>query len=140
MEAKVNINEIIKDVLTRARVKKGQRFGFGGLLTRFLRGHKIEKDVVDYRPRYDLKTKDLKGLHGPMIYISERHARINNMLSDLYGMQMFQLRMNKVTKEQLHQLNMEYPLSEQSKTLCRVRPIFEEPLDDDDDITDEEQA
>ncbi|MCD9645789.1 hypothetical protein HAX54_034990 [Datura stramonium] len=47
-------NEIIKDVLRRARVKKGQRFSFGCLLTRFLRGYQIEEVLVDYRPRNDL--------------------------------------------------------------------------------------
>ncbi|MCD9638493.1 hypothetical protein HAX54_022493 [Datura stramonium] len=41
------------------------------------------------------------------------------------------LRMNRVTEEQLQQLNMDYPLSEHSRALCRVGPRFEEPLDDD---------
>ncbi|MCD7458501.1 hypothetical protein HAX54_038410, partial [Datura stramonium] len=42
-----------QDVLRRTRVKKGQRFIFWGLLTRFLRGYQIEEEEVDYRPRYD---------------------------------------------------------------------------------------
>ncbi|MCD7464337.1 hypothetical protein HAX54_052531 [Datura stramonium] len=59
---------IIKNVLKRARVKKGQSFGFGGLLTQFLCGHQIEEEEADYRPIVghgfedsiddDLATKD----------------------------------------------------------------------------------
>ncbi|MCD7471826.1 hypothetical protein HAX54_012547 [Datura stramonium] len=97
-EQEVNVGVIIKDVLRRARVKKGQRFSFGGLLTRFLRGHQIDKEVVDYRSR-----------------------------------------MNGETEEQLQQLNMDYPLSKHSRSLCRVGPGFEKPLDYDDAI-DEEHA
>ncbi|MCD7460540.1 hypothetical protein HAX54_043731 [Datura stramonium] len=103
----INVEEIIKYVLRRERVKKGQRFGFGSLLTQFFRSHQIEEEVVDYRPMYDLKgidvtkTKDPEGIHGPFLSIGERHVRLNNMLSHLYGMQMLQLRMNGVTEEQL---------------------------------------
>ncbi|MCD7464338.1 hypothetical protein HAX54_052532 [Datura stramonium] len=95
------------NVLKRARVKKGQSFGFGGLMTRFMCGHQIEEEEVDYRPVYDprdievTKTKEPEGIHGPILYINEHNARIDNMLSHIYGMQMLQLRMNGVTEEQL---------------------------------------
>ncbi|MCD9642045.1 hypothetical protein HAX54_028635 [Datura stramonium] len=56
----VNVGVIIKDVLRRERVKKGERFSFGGLLTRFLRGNQINKEMVDYRPRYDPHRIDVK--------------------------------------------------------------------------------
>ncbi|MCD7455115.1 hypothetical protein HAX54_027019 [Datura stramonium] len=108
-------------------------------------GIKIEEEVVDYRPRYDpkgidvTKTKDPEGIHGPLISISEHHTRFDNMLIHLYNMQMLQLGMNGVKEEQLQQLNMDYPLSEHSRALCRFRPGFDEPLDDDD-ATDKEQA
>ncbi|MCD9644031.1 hypothetical protein HAX54_032001 [Datura stramonium] len=39
------------------------------------------------------------------------------------------LRMSGVTEEQLQQLNMDYPLSEHSRTLYRVGPSFEDPID-----------
>ncbi|MCD7468478.1 hypothetical protein HAX54_006725 [Datura stramonium] len=113
----INVEAIIKDVLRRARVKNGQRFGFGGLLTRFLKGHQIEEKVVYFRPRYDPKridvtnTADPEVIHGPVLSI----------------------------KEQLQKLNMEYPLSEHSVALCRVEPGFDELLDDDD-ATEEEQV
>ncbi|MCD9560239.1 hypothetical protein HAX54_018743 [Datura stramonium] len=42
-------------------------------------------------------------------------------------------------KEHLHQLNMDYPLSEHLRSLYRVGLGFEESFDDDD-ATDEEQA
>ncbi|MCE0481358.1 hypothetical protein HAX54_039040 [Datura stramonium] len=97
-----------------------------------------DKEVVDYRPRYDpkgidiTKTKNPEGIHGPVLSISECHAQTDNILSHIYDMKMLQLRMNGVTEERLQQLNMDYPLSEHSRDLCRVGPIFEEPLDDDD--------
>ncbi|MCD7451734.1 hypothetical protein HAX54_013215 [Datura stramonium] len=78
-------------MLKRERVKKGQNFGFGGILTRFLRGHDIKEEKVDYRPAYDLrgidmtKTKESKGINGPVLSVNERNARINSMLSYLYG-------------------------------------------------------
>ncbi|MCD9646596.1 hypothetical protein HAX54_036577 [Datura stramonium] len=56
------------------------------------------------------------------------------MLSHLYGMQMLQLWMNGMTEEQL---KIDYPLSEHSRALCRVRPGYEEPLDDDMAMEDE---
>ncbi|MCD7470247.1 hypothetical protein HAX54_009967 [Datura stramonium] len=52
-------------------------------------------------------------------------------------MQMLQLRMNGVTEEQLQQLNIDYPLSEHSRSFCRVEPEFKEPLDDDVATDDE---
>ncbi|MCE3215100.1 hypothetical protein HAX54_000810 [Datura stramonium] len=47
------------------------------------------------------------------------------------------LRMNGVTKEQLQQLNIDYPLRENSRALCRVGPKYEDPLDDDVSTEDE---
>ncbi|MCD9640278.1 hypothetical protein HAX54_025480 [Datura stramonium] len=55
----------------------------------------------------------------------------------LSAMMRSKLRMNGVTKEQLQQLNMDNPLSEHSRALCRVGPGFEEPLDDDVATEDE---
>ncbi|MCD9643008.1 hypothetical protein HAX54_030106 [Datura stramonium] len=39
------------------------------------------------------------------------------------------LRMSRVTKEQQHKLNTDYPLRVHSRALCRVGPEFEEPFD-----------
>ncbi|MCE3214924.1 hypothetical protein HAX54_000270 [Datura stramonium] len=44
------------------------------------------------------------------------------------------LRMNGVTEDQL---NIDYPLSEHSRALCRFGPGYEEPLDDDVSMEDE---
>ncbi|MCD9560400.1 hypothetical protein HAX54_019073 [Datura stramonium] len=129
----VNVKVIIKNVLRRVRVKKGQSFGFGGLLIQFLCGHQIKEEEADYKPGYDpmgidvTKPKEPEGVHGPVLYVNERNAQINNMLSHL-------LRMNGVTEKQL---NIDYPLREHSRALCRVGPGFEEPLDDDVATEDE---
>ncbi|MCE3215424.1 hypothetical protein HAX54_002338, partial [Datura stramonium] len=92
----INVGVIIKNVLSRARAKRSQIFGFGGLLIRFLRGNEIEKEEVDYRPIYDPKGNDVtnikepKGVNGPDFSANERNARIDNMLSHLNGMHMLQ--------------------------------------------------
>ncbi|MCD7450304.1 hypothetical protein HAX54_005146 [Datura stramonium] len=98
---------------------------------------------MNYRPIYDpkgvdvMKTKGPEGINGPFHYVNEHNARIDNMLSHLYGMQMLQLRMNGVTEEQLQQLNLDYPLSEHSRPFYRVGPGFEKPIDDDMATEDE---
>ncbi|MCD9560299.1 hypothetical protein HAX54_018822 [Datura stramonium] len=47
------------------------------------------------------------------------------------------LRMSGVIEEQLQQLNIDYPLSEHSRSLCRDGPEFEDPFYDDDATNDE---
>ncbi|MCE5165769.1 hypothetical protein HAX54_012188 [Datura stramonium] len=127
----INVGVIIKNVLKRTRVKKG------GLLTRFLRGHDIEEEEMDYRPAYDprgidvTKTKEPEGIKIPVLFVNEYNARIDNMLSHLYGMSMLHPRMNGVTEEQLQQLNMDYSMIEHSRALLQSWSWFEEPLDDD---------
>ncbi|MCD9641343.1 hypothetical protein HAX54_027497 [Datura stramonium] len=87
----INVGVLIKNVLKRARPKKGQNFEFGGILTRFLRGHDIEEEEADYRPDYDprwidvIKTKEPKGINGPVLFVNERNMQIENMSSHLYG-------------------------------------------------------
>ncbi|MCD7457926.1 hypothetical protein HAX54_036580, partial [Datura stramonium] len=67
----------------------------------------VEEEEVNYRLRYDqkgldvTKTKESKGLHGPVLSINKRNARIDNALSQLYSMQMLQLKMSGVTEELL---------------------------------------
>ncbi|MCD9646558.1 hypothetical protein HAX54_036478 [Datura stramonium] len=87
------------------------------------------------------KTKEPEGINGPVLSFNEHNARIDNMLSHLYDMQSSTslLRMNGVTEEQLQQLNMDYPMSEHSRALCRVGPGYEEPLDDDV-VTEDQMA
>ncbi|MCD7449189.1 hypothetical protein HAX54_050073 [Datura stramonium] len=68
------------------------------------------------------KIKKPEGINGPVLFVNERNARIDNMLSHLYGMQILQLWMNDVIEEQLQQLNIDYPLSEHSQDLCKVGP------------------
>ncbi|MCE2056100.1 hypothetical protein HAX54_044048 [Datura stramonium] len=107
-------------------------------------GFPRQKNTQIGRPRYDLKridlmkTKDPEGIHGPVLSISECHERIDNMLTNLYIMQMLQCRMNRMTREQLQQLNMDYPFTEHLRGLYRVRPRFEGAQDDDDAINEEQ--
>ncbi|MCE3051103.1 hypothetical protein HAX54_048914 [Datura stramonium] len=79
-------------------------------------------------------SRSKKGVDDPVLFVNERKARIDNMLSHLYNIQMPQLRMNGVFEKYL---NMDYPMSEHLRALCRVAPEFEEPFDDDMAIEDE---
>ncbi|MCD9638283.1 hypothetical protein HAX54_022155 [Datura stramonium] len=88
----------------------------------------LGKPIVDPQPFVDM---ELEAIKGPVLTVNEHNARIDNMLSHLYSMQMLQLRKKGVTEEQLHQLNIDYPLREHLQALCRVGPGYEEPLDDD---------
>ncbi|MCD9646985.1 hypothetical protein HAX54_037262 [Datura stramonium] len=78
------------------------------LVFALMTGRLVEEEEVDYILRYDpkrldaTKTKESKGLDGPMLLsISQCNARIDNVLSHLYGMKMLQLRMSGVTEEPL---------------------------------------
>ncbi|MCD7468293.1 hypothetical protein HAX54_006338, partial [Datura stramonium] len=118
----INFGVILRDVLRRARVKKRQRFSFGDLLTQFLRLQQIEEEVVYYRQRYGpkgldvSKIKEPKGIHGPVLSISDRNARIDYIRSYLYDMQMLHLRMSGVTEEQLALDNDDAIDDEQART------------------------
>ncbi|MCD7459902.1 hypothetical protein HAX54_042259 [Datura stramonium] len=91
-EMQINVGVIIKNTLRRERGKKVQSFGFGDLLTRFMRGHEIKEEEVDYIPVYDprgidvTKTKEPQGVNGPVLSFNECNVRINKILSHLYGM------------------------------------------------------
>ncbi|MCE3050961.1 hypothetical protein HAX54_048600 [Datura stramonium] len=71
---------VLRGCVEESKGEKGQRFSFGGLLTQFLRGYQIKEEVADCRPRYDLKgidvtdTKDVEGIHGLVLSISECDA------------------------------------------------------------------
>ncbi|MCD9646245.1 hypothetical protein HAX54_035934 [Datura stramonium] len=78
------------------------------------------------------KTKEPKGIHDPVLSISECNVRIDNVLRHLYDMQMLLLRMSRVIEERLQYLSMDYPLSKRSRYLYKVGLGFEEPFDDDD--------
>ncbi|MCD9643346.1 hypothetical protein HAX54_030748 [Datura stramonium] len=98
----------------------------------------IIKDVLRReRKGLDLtKTKEIKGIQGLVLSISERNVLIHNALSHLYDMQVLQLRMSGVMEEKLWQLNMDYPSSEHLRSLCSIGPNLEEPFDDDDATND----
>ncbi|MCE0481509.1 hypothetical protein HAX54_039310 [Datura stramonium] len=119
------------------KVNKGKGVAFSS------HGHKRSKrgqETLVEDARLDvMKTKEPEGIHGSMLSISERNTCFDNVLSLLYGMQMLQLRISRVMKEQLQPLNMDYLLSEHSRSLCRAWPGFKEPFDNDN-ATDEEKA
>ncbi|MCD9640875.1 hypothetical protein HAX54_026586 [Datura stramonium] len=92
----------------------------------------MRKKLFDYKldmTQWELMTKpkELEGVHGPVLYVNERNAQINNMLSHF----------KNGWSEARKRLNIDYPAREHSRALCRVGPGFEEPLDDDVATEDE---
>ncbi|MCD9640229.1 hypothetical protein HAX54_025411, partial [Datura stramonium] len=89
---------VIKDLILRPPYREiGHTLsGPNSVASPFLREQQIDEEVVDYRPWYDpkgldvTKMKEPECIHGPVLSISERNARIDNVLSHLYGMQMLQ--------------------------------------------------
>lgn len=47
---KINLGSIIFSAMKKAHTKVGNIFGFGGLVTRFLRRHRVDEEDLDYKP------------------------------------------------------------------------------------------
>lgn len=63
-------------------------------------------------------------------------------MGPIFGMAELQLRISgrPVTEEKMDTLVERYPLKNNDMYMCRMGPIFQEPIDDDDGMTDEEDG
>lgn len=70
--------------------------------------------------------------HGQMITLPERYARDDEINSNMYGLQIFQLRVGyrPITREKIHVIELDYPLDHHAQTLLRIGPNFVELVDD----------
>ncbi|MCE0481490.1 hypothetical protein HAX54_039265 [Datura stramonium] len=135
----VNVGLIIKNVLRRARAKKGLRFGFKGLLTQYQCGHQIEEEEMDYRPRYyprgiDVTNdKELEGVHGTVLSFNVRNARIDNMLSHLVGLGFEEpLDDDVAIEDEMARVDSDIESSDAEKEDSELRKAALVPIDEED--------
>ncbi|KAF3681343.1 hypothetical protein FXO38_01764 [Capsicum annuum] len=133
------MTEVIQDWL-------GCSYGFGGLLTRFLRTYKVDEEELDYKleivtcPVDITIARSIDGAQGPILTMAEHQARANEISSRIFGLQMLHLRIWGIfkTHEELHDVELYYPLCRHARTLLWIEPEFVEPMDNDVP-TDEER-
>ncbi|KAH0715322.1 hypothetical protein KY284_008227 [Solanum tuberosum] len=85
------------------------------------------------------RTKALDMSHGPVLSAQEQQARDDSVMARMFGMAELQLRIGDrtVTDEEMETLVDRYPLTDSATYLCRTRPAFQKPLDDDEVTADE---
>ncbi|PHT66079.1 hypothetical protein T459_30504 [Capsicum annuum] len=102
------------EYLLKAYTQVGRSFGFGGLVTRFLRRHKVNEEELDYKPE----------------------TKTDEVLGRLYGLMMMMTRTGDrpATLEELHAVELDYPLGHHARTIYRdfdMESDEEEQSDDD---------
>uniref|UniRef100_M1E149 Putative plant transposon protein domain-containing protein n=1 Tax=Solanum tuberosum TaxID=4113 RepID=M1E149_SOLTU len=145
----INVGAILRQNMMKFRNNLRWRFCYGGLITYFLRAEGIEEKAVDMTVAYhpDLtsklvdvtRTKALDMSHGHVLFAQERHARDDNIMARMFGMEELHLQIggHPVTDAEMETMAERYPLTESASFLCRTGPAFLEPLDDDEAIADE---
>lgn len=125
--------------MKKAHFYQGCRYGFGRLLTHFMKVHKVEEEALYYIPILDTclvdgtQMRDLDITHMPVLILLERHAQDNKITACMYMMQMLQLRMGgrPTTREEIRIVDLNYLLGHYVRTLLRIGSEFVEPIDDD---------
>ncbi|XP_016577508.2 uncharacterized protein LOC107875339 isoform X2 [Capsicum annuum] len=137
-DIELNVGAIIFSAMRKARLLGGRRYGFGGLLTRFLRQQGVPEEDVDYKPPVNLRPLDFSRTKGPASYgvtltMPERQARNDEITARMYGLTMLQLKIGgrPATEQEIRAVELDYPLGPHARTMLRIGPDFDEPLDDD---------
>lgn len=79
-DIEVNIGAVIFLMMRKMCFYQGHRYGFGGLLTRFLMDHGVKEEVLDYRLVVDTNpidvshTKGITVTHGTVLTMPKRQA------------------------------------------------------------------
>lgn len=89
----INVGQVIFSSMKKARYHLRHNYGFGGLLTHFLKWHKIDKKELDYKPEVVTRPVDITtariivGAQGPILNLAENQARANEIFARMYGLQ-----------------------------------------------------
>ena len=79
-DVEINVGSVIFSAMKKARTQVGRSFGFGGLLTRFLKRHRVDEEELDYKPEeithpIDITTaRSTSGASGPILTMMERQT------------------------------------------------------------------
>ncbi|KAG5571568.1 hypothetical protein H5410_061334 [Solanum commersonii] len=90
----LNIGAIIKSSIRKARVHKGDRYAFGGLITKMCRAEGVPEKNVNYMaPLYPApvditRTKGPDTEFGPTLTTSEHHRRDEFIMPRMYSLEM----------------------------------------------------
>lgn len=93
----VNIGAVIFLEISKERFHQWHKYGFGGLLTRFLRDQGVEEEALVYRLAVDTLPMDVsrtKGIimsHGLELAMLEYQARDDMITAWMYGLQLLLL-------------------------------------------------
>lgn len=91
-DLEVNVGAVLKSSIRKARVHKGSRFAFGGIITTLCRQDGMPDKILDYLPATDMDPFDVtnvRGLEleqGPILMTVERHMRDELITAWMFGM------------------------------------------------------
>lgn len=139
MAVEVNIGVVLKTAMRKARVHKGRRFAFGGLITKLCRVAGVPEENVDYMaplfpaPVDITRTKGLDTEFSPTLTTAERNRRDELIMARMYGLEMLRHQNGCLasTDVQLGDVERRYPLNAHAKALLGIGLEFHEPVDDD---------
>lgn len=116
----------------------GHRYGFDGLLTKFLRLHGVPEEEVDYRQPIDHRPLDFSCTKGPAPYgvnltMPDCQNRNDEITGRMYRLTMLQLKTRgcPATQQEIRAIELDYPLGLHARTMLRTSSDIDKPLDDD---------
>ncbi|KAH0729728.1 hypothetical protein KY290_000857 [Solanum tuberosum] len=135
----LNIGAIIKSSMRKDRVHKGNRYAFGGLITKMCRVAGVPEENVDYMaPLYpalvDITyTKGPDTDFNPTLTTAERHMRDELIMARMYGLEMLRHKTGgrPSTDLEIGEVNRRYFLNNHAKALLGIGPEFREPTEND---------
>ncbi|KAH0758158.1 hypothetical protein KY290_021651 [Solanum tuberosum] len=135
----ISIGAVLKSAMRKARVHRGRRYVFGGLITNLCRRAGLPNESVDYMaplfttPLDVTKTKGPENMHGPTLTTVERNMRDDLITARMFGLEILCHKngCHASTEEQLDEIAFRYPLNEHAEALLGLGPAFMEPIWDD---------
>ncbi|XP_016541306.1 uncharacterized protein LOC107842008 [Capsicum annuum] len=126
---------------------EGRKYGFGGLLTKFFRWHRVEDKELDYKPVVDtlpidvITTRSTAEAQGPILTMFEHQPWTDEITARMYVLQVLYLRIGvrPATNEEIHIVELNNPLGHRDRILLRIRPDFVETIDNDVSTDEERQ-
>lgn len=114
-------------------------YEFNGLLTRYLRNLGVEGELLNNRivvGTYIIDLSQTNGLtvaHGPVLTMPKCQAQNNEIITQIYGLQLLQLSVLDCpsTHEEIQAIERDYSFSPHASTKLYIGPKFIKPVDDD---------
>lgn len=78
-DVEINVGSVFFSVIKKVCTQVVRSFGFGGLVTRFLRRHWVDEEELDYKPEVITRPMDIttarstSGASRPILTMMERH-------------------------------------------------------------------